>query len=176
MRAAWVPGREGASRQLEEFLESALARYDEDRNRPDRKGSSRLSPHLHFGEISPREVWVAVRERVGRRGFAGAKSAEVYLKEIFWREFAYHLLHHFPHTTKSPLRSEFAKFPWRHDPPSLKAWKRGETGFPLVDAGMRELWTTGWMHTRGRLGGACFGVMTGVFTGGGGPRVFGTRG
>ncbi|MBN1511417.1 MAG: deoxyribodipyrimidine photo-lyase [Phycisphaerae bacterium] len=151
MRAAWVPGREGASQQLEDFLESALARYDEDHNRPDRRGSSRLSAHLHFGEISPREVWVAVRERMGRRGFAGAKSAEAYLKEIFWREFAYHLLHHFPHTATAPLRNEFRSFPWRSDTRSLKAWQRGETGFPIVDAGMRELWTTGWMHNRVRM-------------------------
>jgi deoxyribodipyrimidine photo-lyase len=151
MRAAWTPGRKGAMAQLERFLDSALARYDEDRNRPDLEGSSRLSPHLHFGEISPREVWTAVEERVGRRGTRKAQSAEVYLKEIFWREFAYHLLHHFPHTTDSPLRPEFESFPWRRDPRGLRAWQRGETGYPIVDAGMRELWSMGWMHNRVRM-------------------------
>ena len=102
-------------------------------------GTSRLSPHLHFGEISPGQIWRA----------AGASQA--YLRQIVWREFAYHLLFHFPESTHTPLRAEFAGFPWRSDRESFLAWKRGKTGYPLVDAGMCELWHTGWMHNRVRM-------------------------
>ncbi len=107
-------------------------------------GTSRLSPHLHFGEIGPRQIWV----RLARRSTEGA---ETYRKEIVWREFAYHLLFHFPDTPLEPLRSEFKQFPWNNDPESLRAWQQGQTGFPIVDAGLRELWTTGWMHNRVRM-------------------------
>ena len=97
-----------------------------------------MSPHLHFGEISPRQVWAVA-------------TAEPFRRQLVWREFAHHLLFHFPQTATEPLRPEFARFPWRDDPVALKAWQRGRTGFPLVDAGMRELWATGWMHNRVRM-------------------------
>ena len=152
MRAAWSPGTQGAATQMERFLAEAISSYSRDRDRPDLSSTSRLSPHLHFGEISPSQVWHAVRERMrpGRKG-AMARGAEAYLRQLGWREFAHHLLFHFPHTTDHPLRLEFARFPWREDTDSLRAWQRGETGYPLVDAGMRELWTTGWMHNRIRM-------------------------
>ena len=136
-QTAWEPGEAGARRLLASFVKSA-AGYDAQRDRPDLAGTSRLSPHLHFGEISPRQVWEAV-------------TAEPFRRQLVWREFAHHLLYHFPHTTDAPLQTKFARFPWRRDPAALRAWQRGETGFPLVDAGMRELWTTGWMHNRVRM-------------------------
>jgi deoxyribodipyrimidine photo-lyase len=151
-RDHWQPGAAGGAAALRAFLEDGLGRYDADRNRPDIRGSSRLSPHLHFGEISPRTVWHAVTDRLaGSSGRSFAKAAEVYKKELVWREFAHHLLHHFPHTVDRPLREEFDLFPWAEDEEQLGAWQRGETGYPIVDAGMRELWTTGWMHNRVRM-------------------------
>jgi len=152
MRAAWSPGERGAAAQLERFLNDALARYPDERDRPDRSASSRLSPHLHFGEISPRQVWHAVHAHAAFDRTPGVSGgAEVYLREIGWREFAHHLLFHFPHTTDAPLRRQFARFPWQKDAAALRAWQHGRTGYPIVDAGMRELWTTGWMHNRVRM-------------------------
>ncbi len=104
-----------------------------------------MSPHLHHGEISPRQIWAASERSKSGRGIGA------FLREVGWREFAYHLLYHFPHTTTEPLRPEFARFPWRRDARALRAWQRGRTGYPLVDAGMRELWATGWMHNRVRM-------------------------
>ncbi|UCF68100.1 MAG: deoxyribodipyrimidine photo-lyase [Acidobacteriota bacterium] len=152
LRHQWSPGEVGARRQLERFVGRALRSYDDDRNRPDLDGSSRLSPFLHFGELSPRQVWHAVRNLANRtRSRRLRQSAEAYLRQIGWREFAHHLLYHFPHTPEAPLREEFSAFPWRRDQRALRAWQRGRTGYPLVDAGMRELWTTGWMHNRVRM-------------------------
>jgi deoxyribodipyrimidine photo-lyase len=155
LRAAWQPGAAGAQAQLKRFIREALLSYDEDRDRPDLPGTSRLSPHLHFGEISPRQIWHAVRRRA--EGIANAGLAlpdwhkSQFLTEIGWREFAHHLLYHFPHTAEQPLRPNFARFPWRVDPAWLRAWQRGATGYPMVDAGLRELWTAGWMHNRVRM-------------------------
>lgn len=153
MREAWTPGEEGARKQLERFVAQGLEGYAKNRDRPDQVGTSRLSPHLHFGEISPRTIWHRVLQVAGHVSTKGKLPAdvEVYLKELTWREFAYHLLYHFPHTTDQPLRSEFASFPWRDNPKGLRAWQKGKTGYPFVDAGMRELWSTGWMHNRVRM-------------------------
>jgi deoxyribodipyrimidine photo-lyase len=151
LRAAWRPGAAGAANRLRRFLREALASYGEGRDRPDRAGTSRLSPHLHFGEISPRQIWHAVQRRVRRSRRGATQGAQAFLRELGWREFAHHLLFHFPHTPDRPLRREFARFPWRKDRTALKAWQRGQTGYPLVDAGMRELWATGWMHNRVRM-------------------------
>ncbi|MBN2492902.1 MAG: deoxyribodipyrimidine photo-lyase [Planctomycetes bacterium] len=152
LRAAWTPGEAGARARLRRFVTRALADYVDGRNRPDRPGSSRLSPHLHFGEISPRRVWQAVKQASARTDSGSARtSMDTFLAEIGWREFAHHLLWHFPATVDDPLRPEFARFPWRRDPAALRAWQRGRTGYPIVDAGMRELWTTGWMHNRVRM-------------------------
>jgi deoxyribodipyrimidine photo-lyase len=152
LRKAWRPGSAGAADLLKRFLKEALVNYGEARNRPDLAGTSRLSPHLHFGEISPRQIWHAVRrqadlENIPESTWRGGQ----FLAEIGWREFAHHLLYHFPHTAEQPLRREFARFPWRKDAGRLKAWQQGRTGYPIVDAGMRELWTTGWMHNRVRM-------------------------
>lgn len=152
LRGAWSPGSGGATVALKRFLGEALFEYEETRNRPDLPGVSRLSPHLHFGEIGPRQIWHAVRDhaRASRKPKMRQRAA-TYLRQIIWREFAYHLLHHFPHTTDRPLRPEFESFPWNEDKKALRAWQRGNTGYPMVDAGMRELWTTGWMHNRVRM-------------------------
>ncbi len=152
MNTTWSPGEEGASKRLDTFLDRALRDYTTGRDRPDHEGTSGLSPHLHFGEISPRRVWHAVRQAAG--GSPAAKlagSPEVYLRELGWREFASHLLYHFPHTADAPLRADYARFPWVSDPVGLRAWHRGRTGYPIVDAGMRQLWATGWMHNRVRM-------------------------
>ena len=148
MRQTWRPGERGASRRMEAFLGSAIESYGTDRDRPDRGGTSRLSPHLHFGEIGVRRIWHELRPYGG--------AADAYLRQIAWREFSYHLLFHYPHTPRQPLRPEFRHFPWRVDATGLRAWTRGHTGYPLVDAGMRELWHTGWMHNRVRMLAASF--------------------
>jgi deoxyribodipyrimidine photo-lyase len=150
LRTAWQPGEAGAQAQLRRFLESAFANYTGDRNRPDLPATSRLSPHLHFGEISPRQIWHAVRQHAGTAGGTTWRSSQ-FLTEVGWREFAHHLLYHFPHTPAAPLREDFKKFPWRSDKALLQAWQQGQSGYPIVDAGMRELWTTGWMHNRVRM-------------------------
>lgn len=147
LRSNWRPGETGAWENLHRFLDDGLSEYPTGRNRPDRVGTSRLSPHLHFGEIGPRQVWAAVRGRPPGRSEAG----QCYLRELGWREFAHHLLFHFPHTPHQPLRENFVDFPWKHDRTQLRAWQRGQTGYPIVDAGMRELWHTGWMHNRVRM-------------------------
>jgi deoxyribodipyrimidine photo-lyase len=152
LRAAWQPGIAGAQAELRRFLRAGLLTYAEGRNRPDLAGTSRLSPHLHFGEISPRQVCQAVRRFAESRSIpAAAWRHWQFLTELGWREFAHHLLFNFPHTPEQPLRAEFARFPWRKNSAWLRAWQRGRTGYPLVDAGMRELWTTGWMHNRVRM-------------------------
>lgn len=157
MNAAWAPGERGAHAQLERFLRSAVLDYSMQRDQPDVLGTSRLSPHLHFGEISPRQIWEAVRLFADTQGIAESTwRSWQFLKELGWREFAHHLLFHFPHTPDRPLRAEFSKFPWREDESALRAWQRGHTGYPIVDAGMRELWATGWMHNRVRMIAASF--------------------
>jgi deoxyribodipyrimidine photo-lyase len=148
--AHWTPGEAGAHRRLETFCDEWIGRYDEGRNRPDQPGSSRLSPHLHFGEVSPRQCLAAARNAVLDQP-AAAKSADTFVRELGWREFAYHLLHHYPQTPERPLDARFERFPWRDDRRLLEAWQHGLTGYPIVDAGMRELWTTGWMHNRVRM-------------------------
>jgi len=151
---AWTPGEEAARERLREFVANGMEAYDERRDVPSVDGTSRLSAALHFGEISPRQIWAAVKEKGKASGvFPPSRGARVFLAEIGWREFAHHLLYHFPHTTERPLREEFAGFPWAEDPGGkrLRAWQRGETGYPIVDAGMRQLAETGWMHNRVRM-------------------------
>ncbi|HXY37191.1 MAG TPA: deoxyribodipyrimidine photo-lyase [Planctomycetaceae bacterium] len=152
-RATWRPGARGAAKQIERFHAQALSAYARGRDRPDSLGTSRLSPHLHFGEITPRQVWHALGQpgRKGRGAKVSTAARSKFFAELGWREFAHHVLFHFPYTSDRPLRDDFKKFPWRRDARALKAWQRGQTGFPIVDAGMRELWTTGWMHNRVRM-------------------------
>jgi deoxyribodipyrimidine photo-lyase len=150
--AAWTPGELAARTELDRFLDEGLANYEADRDRPSVMGTSRLSPYLHWGEIGPRQVWHAVRDHAINADDARVSHhAEVFLRELGWREFSYHMLHHFPSTVEEPLRPEFARFPWRRDSRAWRAWQHGRTGYPLVDAGMRELWATGWMHNRVRM-------------------------
>lgn len=148
----WQPGTDGARVKLKRFLEAAVTGYQEQRNIPSEEGTSSLSPHLHFGEISVREVWWSVLDAFGETDVNRLPGgAATFLSEIGWREFAYHVLYHFPHTTDSPLRETFQQFPWENNPAQRKAWQMGLTGYPIVDAGMRQLWSTGWMHNRVRM-------------------------
>lgn len=146
----WTPGEAGAHEKLQTFLASALKTYSEDRNRPDLLGTSRLSPHLHFGEITPGQCWLAAQHAAAEMPGVD-KGLETFLKEIVWREFSYTLLFYWPDLPEQPFRNEYAAFPWRNDDAQLKAWQRGQTGYPIVDAGMRELWHTGYMHNRVRM-------------------------
>ena len=148
MRQTWRPGERGASKQMKAFLGRAIEMYSTGRDRPDRDGTSRLSAHLHFGEITVRQIWHEVRR--------DRPAADPYLRQIGWREFSYHLLFHYPHTPREALRPAFRRFAWRVDGAGLRAWTRGMTGYPMVDAGMRELWHTGWMHNRVRMLAASF--------------------
>jgi deoxyribodipyrimidine photo-lyase len=151
IRAAWKPGSVAALASFDRFLQQAFDDYAGARDRPDTAGTSRLSPHLHFGEIGPRQIWHAVRRFAEARGQHTTWRQSQFLTEVGWREFAHHLLYHFPHTPEQPLRGDFARFPWNTAKKELRAWQRGKTGFPIVDAGMRQLWHTGWMHNRVRM-------------------------
>lgn len=145
----WRAGEAGAHEALEVFIDGALRGYRSDRDRPDRTGTSLMSPHLHFGEIAPWRI-VATLERF--RTAANAVDMDGYLRELGWREFAYHLLHHFPHAATQNLNPRFQHFEWaKPDPRAMEVWRRGRTGVPIVDAGMRELWHTGYMHNRVRM-------------------------
>ncbi len=143
----WQPGEAGARQQLEAFLENGLACYDDGRNRPDLRCVSRLSPHLHFGELSPNLARAAVLADHA----PSDPDVDRFLSELGWREFSAYLLLHEPTLTTENLQKKFDRFPWRDDPDVREAWQRGETGYPIVDAGMRELWRTGYMHNRVRM-------------------------
>ncbi|MEB3245582.1 MAG: deoxyribodipyrimidine photo-lyase [Vampirovibrionales bacterium] len=166
----WQPGEAGARKALTHFLSTRVQTYNHDRDRPYKPGTSRLSPHLRFGELSPRQIIQATIARMESvdgtsqtinwaKGTAGVsagspksvQNAVKYIQEVLWREFAYYLLWHFPHTANAPLKPAFNAFPWVDDPAGLARWQAGLTGFPIVDAGMRELWHTGWMHNRVRM-------------------------
>ena len=149
LAARWTPGESGALARLDAFLETDVGGYAERRDRPDLAATSRLSPHLHFGELSPRQAFAAAMRGAGDA--AASRGTESFLRELGWREFAHHLLYAFPHTAAAPMDPRFAAFEWRTDGDLLRAWQRGATGVPLVDAGMRELWHTGWMHNRVRM-------------------------
>jgi deoxyribodipyrimidine photo-lyase len=149
MADAWQPGEDGAHSRLERFLDHGIRDYRDGRNRPDLQHVSRLSPHLHFGEISPRQVWHAARGAEARAGLE--EQVDHFLSELGWREFSHYLLYHWPDLTRKNLQQKFDRFPWRSDPAALERWQRGRTGYPIVDAGMRELWRTGYMHNRVRM-------------------------
>ena len=149
IQEAWKPGEEGAQKRLDQFLEEGLLDYKEGRNFPFKENVSRLSPHLHFGEISPNEVWYQAKTKESVPGIQ--KSLEHFLSELGWREFSYYLLYHFPSLPKQNFQPKFNKFPWIKNESFLESWQKGETGYPIVDAGMRELWQTGYMHNRLRM-------------------------
>ncbi len=153
---SWQPGEAGARLALARFIEDGLADYAEGRDRPDKAYTSRLSPHLHWGEISPAQCWVAIRSAMAKGEGRLDAAGEKFLKEILWREFSYGILHHWPTLPHAPFRPEFADFPWDGDGSAFVKWQRGETGYPIVDAGMRELWATGTMHNRVRMVAASF--------------------
>jgi deoxyribodipyrimidine photo-lyase len=142
----WQPGEEGARQSLTRFLKSHVSDYKKMRDYPAEDGTSRLSPHLHYGEISIRDCWHQTKA-----AHKVDKGAEAYLRELGWREFCYHLLHHWPEMEEEPFRPEFAAYPWKNNADQLKAWQKGETGYPIIDAAMRQLWQTGWMHNRLRM-------------------------
>ncbi|MGO4285046.1 cryptochrome/photolyase family protein [Bosea sp. TAB14] len=152
LRDAWTPGEDGARERLEDCLGDSLAGYADGRDRPDRDSTSRLSPHLRFGEIGPRQIWHALgTARDNGEAVGSAADAEKFLSELGWREFSYHLLFHNPELATRNYDARFDAFPWKADQQALRRWQRGRTGIPLVDAGMRELWATGWMHNRVRM-------------------------
>jgi len=138
----WTPGEDGARARLDRFRNHA-AEYDEARNLPAIEGSSRLSPHLHFGEVSPRRVWHRIADAGG--------SVDTFLSELGWRDYAQNVILQFPDYGTKNARDTFDRLPWRSSPSDLKAWQQGRTGYPIVDAGMRQLWATGWMHNRVRM-------------------------
>ena len=149
LREAWTPGESAAQAKLADFAKTRAAQYGAGRDAIGEDGVSRLSPHLHFGEVSPRQIWRAVSSQTGE---AGAP----YLRQLGWREFSRHLLFANPNLAEEPLDRSFTRFPWRKDAAGLAAWRKGRTGYPLVDAGMRELWRTGYMHNRVRMVAASF--------------------
>jgi deoxyribodipyrimidine photo-lyase len=153
LRQAWRPGEAGARERLAVFVDR-VAQYGAARDRPAGDGTSRLSPHLHWGEVGPRQAWHAALAAAAAGGDEG--SAEAFLRELGWREFAHHLLYHWPGLPERPWRPAFGSFPWATDASALAAWQRGATGYPIVDAGMRQLWQTGWMHNRVRMIAASF--------------------
>lgn len=149
MEKTWIPGEAGAKKTFEKFLNNGLKGYATLRNRPDLENVSRLSPYLHFGEISIRDVWHTARAAGIAKNLE--KDIDVFCSELGWREFSNYLLFHFPQLPREPLQERFKKFPWEKNNQALLAWQRGETGIPIIDAGMRELWQTGYMHNRVRM-------------------------
>ncbi len=143
-RANWKPGEAGAAERLAKVAAETVAEYDRTRNSPGEDGTSALSPRLHWGELSPGQIWHAVADVEG-------PGKDSYINELLWREFCANLLWHHPDLPEKPLRPEFANMPFRDDPVGLTAWQRGQTGIPIVDAGMRQLWHLGWMHNRIRM-------------------------
>lgn len=142
----WEPGEQGAVSVLNKFIDHGLDYYSKQKDRPGRTGTSMLSPHLSFGEISPRMLWKSISERE-----QSEKDFGKFLSELGWKEFARHIMYHFPDTPIEPLHQEFRRFPWQSNQAHLKAWQSGRTGYPIVDAGMRQLLSIGWLHNRVRM-------------------------
>ena len=151
----WEPGSNGAYKRLKQFLAGPVSDYTDGRNHPAREATSRLSPHLHFGEISVRTLWHQAQALAGSDP-GSQQQIDKFLSEMGWREFSHHLLHHFPHLSSQPFKPPFSDFPWLGNEAGLRAWQLGQTGYPIVDAGMRELWQTGYMHNRIRMVTASF--------------------
>ena len=146
----WIPGEATAQKRLQRFIRDAIGEYDVNRDIPEVDGTSKMSAHLHFGEITPAQIYYQLQQYAFNQ--VASKSVERFITELGWREFAHHVLWHFPHTTNQAMNDKFAKFwPKRANQKLLQAWQQGQTGFPIVDAGMRQLWQTGWMHNRVRM-------------------------
>lgn len=146
---SWNPTREGAELKLQEMVASKALNYTEQRDIPSLDGTSCLSAWLHFGQLSCREIYDALKVQ-------GSKVEEGYIRQLYWRDFAHHLMYHFPHSVKNSLKKDYDIFPWKENDKLAEKWRRGETGYPIVDAGMRQLWQTGWMHNRVRMIAASF--------------------
>lgn len=146
----WTPGEKGARQRLQTFLSDIIENYADGRNRPDQDNTSMLSPHLAWGEISPLQIWRETELRMNTEDISRT-NGEKFLSELAWREFSYSLLYHNPKLPSAPLQKQFKQFPWRRDKKGRKAWREGNTGYPIVDAGMRQLWRIGWMHNRVRM-------------------------
>ena len=144
----WQPGETAAQERARAFMSDDLDDYDSARDLPGPDRTSRLSPHLRWGEISPYRLWQMAQDN---RLSAGHKARETWVKELVWREFSYHLLQEWPNLASENFNTKFDEFPWRSDDEQLRAWQKGQTGYPIVDAGMRQLWKTGWMHNRVRM-------------------------
>ncbi|MCB0718627.1 MAG: deoxyribodipyrimidine photo-lyase [Bacteroidetes bacterium] len=145
----WTPGEKGAAESLAAFADSRVMQYGDRRDLPGEVTTSRMSPYLANGELSPRQIWHRI---AGGATLSDApKGVEPYLRQLAWREFSYHILHHNPNTPSEPLYEKFEAFPWKRSRSLLEKWQKGQTGYPIVDAGMRELWETGWMHNRVRM-------------------------
>lgn len=141
----WRTGEKEAKKKLAWFSQYKLRDYEKDRNFPGQDKVSHLSPHLHFGEISPQQIWYSVKL------YGKGKNVKAFLREICWREFSYYLLYHFPDLPKRNLQKKFTHLPWKDNIDTLKAWQKARTGYPIVDAGMRQLWQTGYIHNRVRM-------------------------
>ena len=146
---SFTPGEAGADKKLAHFLENGISNYKQGRDFPGLESVSRLSPHIHFGEIAPHRIYKESLELGELRGIES--ESDHFGRELIWREFSYSLLHYFPSLTESNMNRSFDGFPWQRDEPLLRAWQTGQTGYPLVDAGMRQLWQTGYMHNRVRM-------------------------
>ena len=151
LREAWEPEAHNAQSRLQDFLSCRIDSYAQDRDRPDLDATSALSPYLAFGELSPRQLWHAAR-RIHSASSEEGPGIDSFLRQLVWRDFCANLLYHFPKITNQPFQEKFNRFPWADDPVSLGAWQKGRTGYPWIDAGMRQLWVTGWMHNRVRMG------------------------
>jgi deoxyribodipyrimidine photo-lyase len=151
LRDAWRCGEDDGLAMLQAFLTQRLRGYGVARDRPDQPATSRLSPYLRFGQLSVRQIWHAAHAAAQAEGAVALADLDKFLGELGWREFCYGLLYALPDLSTCAVRRQFDAMPWRRDPAALAAWQRGATGYPLVDAGMRELWTTGWMHNRVRM-------------------------
>ena len=155
LRETWAPQASDGQSRLSDFLNRHVGAYAENRDRPDLDSTSALSPYLAFGELSPRQLWHAART-IQRANPAAGPGIASFLRQLVWRDFSANLLHHFPNLSDRPFQERFSRFPWANDPVSLRSWQRGRTGYPWIDAGMRQLWETGWMHNRVRMGVASF--------------------
>ncbi|MBO6513557.1 MAG: deoxyribodipyrimidine photo-lyase [Phycisphaerales bacterium] len=144
----WTPGESSARKRFKSFRKNLIDSYHDTRNQLDEPGWSAMSPHLHFGEISPRRMWNILHTK---HDLNNEKGPAAYARQLVWREFSCHLLNHFPETPSQPFREQFKDFPWASNPEHLKRWQRGQTGYPIVDAAMRQLWTQGWMPNRVRM-------------------------
>ena len=147
----WQPGMNGAEKIKNAFMDQEIYEYSDQRDMPDIDGTSRLSPHLHFGEFSVKKLWLQIYQSMQTQSSQNKEQSWSYLRQLVWRDFSQYLLFHFPHIDQKPFRPEFAEFPWQQDQTLLEKWQQGQTGYPLVDAGMRQLWQTGWMHNRVRM-------------------------